>query len=67
MSGYLVGEAPRFQIYEAPRPYGGLLMVDTKTGETWQRIIVTTPQGIAIRWLKLERQGLQPGETILWD
>jgi hypothetical protein len=57
----------RFQIFEAPKPYGGLLMVDTQTGESWQRIIVNTKQGIAIRWMKLERGGPGPGETILWN
>ncbi len=58
---------PRFQIFQAPKPYGGLLMVDTQTGQSWQRIVVNTPKGIAIRWMKLERKGLAPGESILWD
>jgi hypothetical protein len=58
---------PRFQIFQAPKPYGGLLMVDTQTGESWQRIVVNTPKGIAIRWMKLERKGVAPGESILWD
>lgn len=59
---------PRFQIFDAPRPYGGLLMVDTQTGETHQRVIVNTPKGIEIRWLKLERMTApKPGETILWE
>ena len=59
---------PRFQIFEAPRPYGGLLMVDTQTGESYQRVILNTAQGIQIRWLKLERMTApKPGETILWE
>jgi hypothetical protein len=58
---------PRFQIFEAPKPYGGLLMVDTQSGESWQRIIVNTKDGISIRWMKLERGGPGPGETILWN
>ena len=59
---------PRFQIFDAPRPYGGLLMVDTQTGETHQRVIVNTPKGIQIRWLKVERMTApKPGETILWE
>jgi hypothetical protein len=59
---------PRFQIFDAPRPYGGLLMVDTQTGESYQRVIMNTPQGIQIRWLKLDRMvAPKPGETILWD
>lgn len=58
---------PRFQIFYAPRPYGGMIMVDTKTGDSWQRIIVNTPKGIQVRWMKLDRQGPRPGETILWD
>lgn len=59
---------PRFQIYEAPRPYGGLIMLDTQTGESYQRVIVNTPQGIEIRWIRLDRsKGVQPNETILWE
>ncbi len=58
---------PRFQIFMAPKPYGGLIMLDTKTGESFQRIIVNTKHGIAIRWMKLEVKGLQPGESILWN
>lgn len=58
---------PRFQIFEAPGPYGGLIMVDTETGESWQRVIVNTDQGIAIRWMKLDPRGPQKGETILWE
>ena len=59
---------PRFQIFDAPRPYGGLLMVDTQTGESYQRVIVNTPKGISIRWLKLDRMiAPKPGETILWE
>jgi len=58
---------PRFQIFQAPSPYGGLIMLDTKTGESWQRIIVNTPHGISIRWMKLERRGVTKGESILWQ
>lgn len=58
---------PRFQIFQAPSPYGGLIMLDTKTGESWQRIIVNTPKGISIRWMKLERRGPGKGESILWQ
>ncbi|MCA1905942.1 MAG: hypothetical protein LDL11_05050 [Desulfarculus sp.] len=59
---------PRFQIYEAPRPYGGLIMLDTQTGDSYQRVIVNTAQGIEIRWIKLDRsKGVQPNETILWE
>lgn len=58
---------PRFQIFHAPGQYGGMMMMDTKTGETYQRIIVATPDGIDIRWLKLERhKKLKTGETIQW-
>jgi len=61
-------QPPRFQIFDAPRPYGGLLMVDTQTGESFQRVILNTPQGIQIRWMKLDRMvAPKPGETILWD
>ena len=59
---------PRFQIYEAPRPYGGLIMLDTQTGDSFQRVIVNTPQGIDIRWIKLDRtKGVQPNESVLWE
>jgi hypothetical protein len=62
---------PRFQIFHAPKPYGGLLMVDTQTGETYQRIIVNTTNaatgGIDIRWMKIEKKGPQKNETVLWD
>lgn len=58
---------PRFQIFMAPKPYGGLILLDTKTGESYQRIIVNTKQGIAIRWMKLQMKGPQPGESIMWD
>jgi hypothetical protein len=64
----LYSPPPRFQIFQAPRPYGGLLMVDTKNGESWQRVIVNTPKGIKIRWLKLQRvKDIPEGQTILWD
>ncbi|MCF8031551.1 MAG: hypothetical protein K9K66_01845 [Desulfarculaceae bacterium] len=64
----LYSPAPRYQIFQAPRPYGGMLMMDTKTGQSWQRIIVNTPQGIQIRWLKLPQvEGINEGETILWN
>lgn len=58
---------PRFQIYEAPRPYGGLVMLDTQTGETYQRVVVNTPHGIAIRWIKTDKTPPKKGETILWQ
>ncbi|KIX14068.1 hypothetical protein X474_10565 [Dethiosulfatarculus sandiegensis] len=62
---------PRFQIFQAPKPYGGLLMVDTQTGETYQRIIVNTTNaatgGIDIRWMKIEKKGPQKNETVFWD
>lgn len=59
---------PRYQIFEAPRPYGGLIMLDTQTGESYQRVFVNTQQGIEIRWIKLDRQkGILPNETILWE
>jgi len=57
---------PRFQIYQAPEPYGGLVMLDTQTGQTYQRVVVSTPQGIRIRWMKVERKPPQKGEKILW-
>lgn len=60
-------EPPRFQVFEAPNPYGGLIMLDTKTGASWQRIIVNSPQGIQIRWLPLERGGPKEGEAIIWQ
>ncbi len=64
----LYSPAPRFQIFQAPRPYGGMIMVDTKTGESWQRVIVNTPKGIQIRWWKLPRvTDIPEGQTILWD
>ncbi|MFH1057688.1 MAG: hypothetical protein V1797_03280 [Pseudomonadota bacterium] len=67
-AGGVYATPPRFQIFEAPRPYGGLIMLDTQTGESFQRVIVNTPQGIEIRWIKLERmKGMQPNETILWE
>jgi hypothetical protein len=60
-------EPPRFQVFEAPNPYGGLIMMDTKTGASWQRIIVNSPKGIQIRWLPLERGGPKEGEAIIWQ
>ena len=60
-------EPPRFQIFEAANPYGGLIMMDTKTGESWQRIIVNSPKGIKIRWMPLERSGPKEGEAIIWQ
>ena len=60
-------EPPRFQVFEAANPYGGLIMMDTKTGESWQRIIVNSPKGIQIRWLPLERGGPKEGEAIIWQ
>lgn len=66
--GWVYGPPPRFQIYQAPRPYGGLIMLDSKTGDTYQRVIVNTQAGIAIRWLKLPRVDAIPqGETVIWD
>lgn len=65
---YLYGTPPRFQIFTAPNPYGGLLMLDTQTGVSYQRVIVNTPQGIEIRWLKLKTiESIPPGQTILWN
>lgn len=59
---------PRFQIFEAPRPYGGLILLDTQTGEAWQRVVVNGPKGVALRWLKTPRvDAIGEGETILWD
>lgn len=60
-------EPPRFQIFEAANPYGGLIMMDTKTGKSWQRIIVNSPQGIQIRWMPLEQGGAKDGEAIIWQ
>lgn len=66
--GGVYASPPRFQIFEAPRPYGGLIMLDTQTGESFQRVIVNTAQGIEIRWIRLDRQkGILPNETILWE
>ncbi|WP_449246899.1 hypothetical protein [Desulfarculus baarsii] len=59
---------PRFQIFEAPKPYGGLIMVDTQTGQSWQRIKINTPAGIRVRWLKVPMiEDLPQGQVILWD
>ena len=59
---------PRFQIFNAPKPYGGLMMIDTQTGQSWQRIKVNTPKGIRVRWLKVPMVDEIPdGQTILWD
>lgn len=59
---------PRFQIFNAPKPYGGLMMIDTKTGQSWQRIKVNTTKGIRVRWLKVPMvDELPDGQTILWD
>ena len=66
-AGYIYTTPPRFQIYWAPKPYGGMIMVDNKTGETWQRIVVNSKSGITVRWMKLEKSGPKPGETILWN
>lgn len=60
-------EPPRYQVFEAANPYGGLIMIDTKTGASWQRIIVNSPQGIQIRWMPLERGGAKAGEAIIWQ
>lgn len=65
---YLYGTPPRYQIFYAPKPYGGLIMVDTKTGTSFQRVIVNTKKGIEIRWLKLKQvESIPAGETILWN
>lgn len=65
---YLYGTPPRYQIFYAPKPYGGLIMVDTKDGSSYQRVIVNTKKGIEIRWLKLKQvDGIPAGETILWN
>lgn len=59
---------PRFQIFNAPKPYGGLMMIDTKTGQSWQRVKVNTDKGIRVRWLKVPLVDELPnGQTILWD
>lgn len=59
---------PRFQIYHAPGQFGGMLLVDSKTGVTYQRVIVATPNGIDIRWMKIEKfKTLGPNETIQWQ
>ncbi|KMY67229.1 hypothetical protein AAU61_10115 [Desulfocarbo indianensis] len=60
-------EPPRFQVFEAPRPYGGLILLDTQTGESWQRVIINSQAGIQIRWMKLERGGPKTGESIIWQ
>lgn len=65
---YLYGTPPRFQIFFAPKPYGGPIMVDTQTGMSFQRVIVNTPKGIAIRWLKLKQvDSIPDGQTIMWN
>lgn len=65
----LYSPPPRYQIFQAPKPYGGMLMVDTQNGKSWQRVIVNTPQGIRIRWVELPRMQKFPtgNETIMWD
>ena len=65
----LYSPPPRYQIFQAPKPYGGMLMVDTHNGKSWQRVIVNTPQGIRIRWVELPRVEKFPtgNETIMWD
>lgn len=65
----LYSPPPRYQIFQAPKPYGGMLMMDTQTGKSWQRVIVNTPQGIRIRWVELPRMEKFPtgNETILWN
>ncbi|BEQ14974.1 hypothetical protein [Desulfoferula mesophila] len=65
----LYSPPPRYQIFEAPKPYGGMLMVDTQSGKSWQRIIVNTPQGIRIRWVELPRVDKFPtgNESIMWN
>ena len=64
----LYSPAPRYQVFQAPRPYGGMIMMDTHTGDSWQRVIVNTPKGIQIRWLKLPRvTDIPDGQTIMWD
>jgi hypothetical protein len=65
----LYSPPPRYQVFEAPKPYGGMLMVDTQSGKSWQRIIVNTPQGIRIRWFELPRVDKFPmgDETIMWN
>lgn len=66
--GGLCCAPPRFQIFEAPKPYGGLMMVDTQTGQTWQRIKVNTAAGIRVRWLKVPMvDDLPQGQAIFWD
>jgi len=63
-----VSSPPRFQIFKAKGPYGGLILLDTRTGTTYQRVVVNTGQGIEIRWLKLKKvEEVKPPETILWN
>lgn len=58
----------RFQIFHATGRYGGLIMLDTKTGESYQRVIVNTTSGISIKWMKLERvPKITEQQTIVWD
>jgi hypothetical protein len=58
----------RFQIFHATGTYGGLIMLDTKTGDSYQRLIVNTPNGIGIKWLNLNRvKKLPANETIVWE
>jgi hypothetical protein len=59
---------PRFQIFRASGARGGLIMVDTQQGDSWQRVVVNTPKGIAIRWIELPKvKQLKPGETVIWE
>ena len=58
----------RFQIFRATGTYGGLIMLDTKTGESYQRVIVNTATGISIKWLQLDRvKKLSEQQTIVWE
>jgi hypothetical protein len=62
------GEAPRFQIFQASGRYGGLIMLDTRTGESYQRVITNTDAGIEIKWLRLERVKEMPAnQVIIWE
>jgi len=59
--------APRFQVFEADRPYGGLVMMDTQTGQSWQRVVVNSKDGIRVLWMPIPMKGPQAGESIIWD
>lgn len=65
---YYYTTPPRFQIFHAPGAFGGLIMVDTKTGETFQRVTISTPKGVVIKWMKLDKMDkLGPEESLQWQ